>query len=65
MRQDFFEFKPSHLLLMGTNHLPEIDDGSEAVWRRIRLIPFTVRDPRGTSATRRSVTSWRPRPTRC
>ena len=27
---------------MCTNHLPEIDDGSEAVWRRIRLIPFTV-----------------------
>jgi putative DNA primase/helicase len=46
MRQDFFEFTPSHLLIMCTNHLPEIDDGSEAVWRRIRLIPFTVEIPR-------------------
>ena len=46
MRQDFFEFAPSHLLLMCTNHLPEIDDGSEAVWRRIRLIPFTVEIPK-------------------
>ena len=31
---------------MCTNHLPEIDDGSEAVWRRIRLIPFTVEIPK-------------------
>ena len=46
MRQDFFEFTPSHLLMMCTNHLPEIDDGSEAVWRRIRLIPFTVEIPK-------------------
>ena len=45
MRQDFFSFRPSHLLLMCTNHLPEINDGSEAVWRRIRLIPFTVEIP--------------------
>jgi putative DNA primase/helicase len=46
MRQDFFQFTPSHLLIMCTNHLPEIDDGSEAVWRRIRLIPFTVEIPK-------------------
>jgi putative DNA primase/helicase len=45
MRQDFFEFEPSHLLLMATNHLPEIDDGTVAVWRRIRVIPFTVEIP--------------------
>ena len=45
MRENFFQFRPSHLLLMCTNHLPEIDDGSEAVWCRIRLIPFTVEIP--------------------
>jgi putative DNA primase/helicase len=45
MRQDFFSFTPTHLLVMATNHLPVIDDGTEAVWRRIRLIPFTVQIP--------------------
>ena len=45
MRQDFFEFKPSHLLVMSTNHLPRIDDDSVAVWRRLRVIPFVVQIP--------------------
>ena len=45
MRQDFFHFEPSHLLVMATNHLPRIDDDTEAVWRRIRVIPFTVQIP--------------------
>ena len=60
MRQDFFSFTPSHLLMMATNHLPEIDDDTEAVWRRIRVIPFTVeipdsrarRAPQGQAASR-------------
>lgn len=45
MRQDFFEFQPSHLLLLSTNHLPRVDDDTEAVWRRIRVIPFGVQIP--------------------
>jgi putative DNA primase/helicase len=45
MRQDFFSFEPTHLLLLATNHLPRIDDDTEAVWRRIRVIPFTVQIP--------------------
>jgi putative DNA primase/helicase len=45
MRQDFFSFAPSHLLLLATNHLPRIDDDTVAVWRRIRVIPFTVEIP--------------------
>jgi phage/plasmid-associated DNA primase len=28
---------------MSTNHKPEIPDGSEAIWDRLRLIPFTQR----------------------
>jgi putative DNA primase/helicase len=46
MRQDFFSFQPSYLLMMATNHLPEIDDDTEAVWRRIRVIPFAVEIPK-------------------
>ena len=45
MRQDFFSFIPSHLLMMATNHLPQIDDDTEAVWRRIRVIRFDVQIP--------------------
>ncbi len=42
MRRDFIEFSPSWLMFMATNHLPAVDDGSEAVWRRLRVIPFDV-----------------------
>jgi putative DNA primase/helicase len=33
------------MLVLATNHLPRIDDDTEAVWRRIRVIPFTVQIP--------------------
>lgn len=42
MRQDFFTFAPSHLLMMSTNHLPVIDDDSESIWRRVRVLRFDV-----------------------
>jgi putative DNA primase/helicase len=45
MRKDFFSFQPSHMLVLATNHLPRIDDDTEAVWRRIRVIPFTIQIP--------------------
>jgi len=52
MRQDFFEFEPSHMPLLVTNHLPKVAGDDPAVWRRLRVIPFDVeipsedRDPR-------------------
>jgi putative DNA primase/helicase len=45
MRQDFFEFLPSHKLWLGCNHLPRVADHSPAMWRRIRLVPFDVSIP--------------------
>ncbi|HEV2069476.1 MAG TPA: phage/plasmid primase, P4 family [Acidimicrobiales bacterium] len=45
MRQDFFEFVPSHKLWLACNHLPRVADHSPAMWRRIRLVPFTVSIP--------------------
>jgi putative DNA primase/helicase len=45
MRQDFFEFQPSHLVMLSTNHLPRVDDDTEAVWRRIRVVPWVVTIP--------------------
>jgi len=45
MRQDYFEFEPTHKLFMCGNHLPIIRGADHAIWRRIDLIPFTVTIP--------------------
>jgi putative DNA primase/helicase len=42
MRQDFWEFTPTHKVMLCTNHKPSIRGTDHAIWRRIRLIPFTV-----------------------
>jgi putative DNA primase/helicase len=42
MYRDFFEFKPSHKLWVYGNHKPVITGTDDGIWRRIRLIPFTV-----------------------
>ncbi|WP_237072122.1 DNA primase family protein [Mycobacterium avium] len=41
MRQDFVEFTPSHTPLLITNHLPKVSGDDAAVWRRLRVVPFT------------------------
>ncbi|HEY9310265.1 MAG TPA: phage/plasmid primase, P4 family [Microbacterium sp.] len=41
MRQDFFDFTPSHTFLMLANDQPQVETGGDSVWRRMRLIPFT------------------------
>jgi len=41
MRQDFWQFDPTHTAFLCTNHKPEIRGTDNAIWRRIRLIPFT------------------------
>ena len=40
MRQDEFTFVPSHLLVMMTNHRPEVGSGGTSFWRRVREVPF-------------------------
>lgn len=42
---EFFEFTPQFKLWMGANHKPTIRETAEAIWRRIRLIPFDVTIP--------------------
>ncbi|MGH4013156.1 MAG: DNA primase family protein [Pseudonocardiaceae bacterium] len=42
MREDFWEFTPSHLLVMITNHRPHVRGTDEGIWRRLRLVPFQV-----------------------
>lgn len=45
LRAEFFEFKPQFKAWLATNHKPEIRGTDEAIWRRLRLIPFTVTIP--------------------
>ena len=42
MRQDFWSFKPSHTFVLLTNHEPLIAGTDEGIWRRLRLVPFSV-----------------------
>jgi putative DNA primase/helicase len=52
MRAEWFEFRPQLKLWMGTIHKPRVRGDDHAIWRRIRLVPFTEtipeskRDPR-------------------
>lgn len=39
---EWFEFEPQFKLLMMTNHRPVIRGTDHAIWRRIRLVPFTT-----------------------
>ena len=41
MRGDFFQFEPTHKLFLAANHKLLIKGTDHAMWRRIRLIPFT------------------------
>jgi putative DNA primase/helicase len=45
MRAEFFDFPPTHKLWLSTNHKPEIRGTDTAIWRRIRLIPWSVTIP--------------------
>lgn len=46
MRCDFFAFKPTHKLVVAANHRPKVRGQDEAIWRRIRLVPFVVTIPK-------------------
>lgn len=46
MRQDEFEFKPSHSVVLHTNDAPEIPDQGLAIWRRIKLVQFAHTVPK-------------------
>ena len=42
MRENYYEFQRTHKTILQTNNKPRINENSEAVWRRVQLIPFNV-----------------------
>ena len=42
MREDFWQFRPTHKVILACNHKPEVRGTDLAIWRRLRLIPFNV-----------------------
>lgn len=45
MREDLWEFAPTHKAFLVSNHRPEIAGTDNGIWRRVRLIPFDVTIP--------------------
>ena len=39
---EYFSFKPTFKIFMATNHKPKIKGSDNGIWRRIKMIPFTV-----------------------
>jgi putative DNA primase/helicase len=46
MKEDFWHFKPSHTLVLSTNHKPIIRGTDNGIWRRILFIPFNITIPK-------------------
>ncbi len=40
--KDFFQFDPTHKIILAVNHKPVIRGTDHANWRRIKLIPWTA-----------------------
>ncbi|MEX2149077.1 MAG: phage/plasmid primase, P4 family [Steroidobacteraceae bacterium] len=45
LREEFFDFRPTHKLVIRGNHKPAICGTDEGIWRRLRLVPFAVQIP--------------------
>lgn len=43
MREDFWEFNPTHKLVLCTNHRPIVSGTDHGIWRRLLLVPFLQR----------------------
>ncbi len=42
---EFFDFRPTFKLWLATNHRPRIQETMGAIWRRLKIVPFTVQIP--------------------
>ncbi|MEK4501197.1 phage/plasmid primase, P4 family [Bacillus sp. FSL R12-0069] len=46
LRQEYFEFQPEFKVFFTTNHKPIIKGIDEGIWRRVRMVPFTITIPK-------------------
>jgi len=51
---DFFEFDPTHKIILQTNHTPGVRGTDEGIQRRLVLVPFEVTIPRAERDTKLS-----------
>jgi putative DNA primase/helicase len=42
MREDHWSFSPTHKLFIAGNHKPRVRGNDEGIWRRLRLVPWSV-----------------------
>ena len=42
MREDFWQFMPTHKVVLACNHRPTVRGTDHAIWRRLKLVPFNV-----------------------
>jgi len=45
MNKNFVTFEASHTAVLVTNHLPKVAGDDDAIWRRVRVVPFEVKIP--------------------
>jgi len=45
MREDFWQFDPTHKIFLTTNYRPVVYGTDEGIWRRLKLVPFSVHIP--------------------
>ena len=57
MREDFWSFQRTHKFWLSTNHLPQIHGDDDGIWRRLKMIPFTV-DLRQKVAPKPNFHKW-------
>lgn len=57
MRQDFFEFDQTWTIFLLCNHKPTITGVDKGIWRRIKLIPWTVSIPENQQKTQDMIIS--------
>jgi P4 family phage/plasmid primase-like protien len=54
LHREFFEFMPSFKIWLATNHKPNVR-GDQAIWRRLKLIPFDYSIPKDKQKKRHEV----------
>ena len=42
MREDFWQFDPTHKVVLAANHRPVVRGRDNGVWRRLRVVPFDI-----------------------